>query len=244
MEEALWAALVGFIAQMIDGALGMGYGITSNSLLLSLGVPPAVASASVHVSEVFTTAASGASHLKLGNVDKGLFVRLLAPGAACGFLGAYALVSAPLEVIRPAVNLYLAALGATIILRALRYGAAKRPVPKIGEIGLGGLGGFLDAVGGGGWGPIVTSTLVAAGHNPRTAIGSVNAAEFFVTLVQSAAFLVLLRSLPWAVVLGLIAGGVAAAPIAARICGKLPPRAMMAAVGALVLALSARNLIS
>lgn len=241
---------VGFAAQVVDGALGMAYGVTSTSFLLGLGAPaitPAVASASVHVAEIFTTAASGLAHLRFGNVDKGLFRRLVIPGAIGGSLGAYVLTAVPGERIRPFVALYLMAMGALVLRRALRPG--QRSAPSLAGrflLPLGGIGGFCDAIGGGGWGPIVTSTLVARGSNPRSAIGSVNLAEFFVTLAESIAFVLTLgQSLAQMgqVILGLVLGGVVAAPVAAYICRRVPVRGLMGAVGALIILLSARTIL-
>ncbi|MGQ9585619.1 MAG: sulfite exporter TauE/SafE family protein, partial [Anaerolineae bacterium] len=181
---------VGFVAQIVDGALGMAYGVTSTSFLLGLGIPfitPAVASASVHASEIFTTAVSGLSHLRFGNVDRSLFKRLLIPGVIGGALGAYVLTAVPGRLIKPFVALYLMAMGLLILRRAFQK-KKESPLTTRFVLPLGIIGGFFDAIGGGGWGPIVTSTLVARGKNPRFAVGSVNLAEFFVTLAESVTF--------------------------------------------------------
>lgn len=234
---------VGFLAQVIDGALGMAYGVTSNSFLLGLGLPPALASASVHAAEVFTTAASGAAHWRLGNVDRTLFQRLVMPGVLGGVIGAYLLTEAPGDLIKPLVALYLLAMGARILYKALRRPSAAGHTPPLFPLGL--AGGFLDAIGGGGWGPVVTSTLVANGHTPRTAIGSVNTAEFFVTLAQSVTFVLSLGALlgdQVTVVAGLVLGGLPAAPLAALVSRRLPPRRLMLIVGGLIVLLSARTL--
>lgn len=241
MEIIIFSIIVGFIAQLIDGALGMAYGVTSNTALLSLGIVPSLASTSVHTAEVFTTAASGVSHLKLGNVDKKLFKKLLIPGIIGGFLGAYVLTSIPGDIIKPFVNLYLLIIGFIIIYKAFKYEISNLKV-KTKVVLLGGIGGFLDAIGGGGWGPIVTSTLVARGHNPRFTIGSVNLAEFFVTITEAITFLILLKISYWEIIIGLIIGGVLAAPLAASICKKLPPRILMIIVGITIIVLSIRNL--
>ncbi|MGQ9567758.1 MAG: sulfite exporter TauE/SafE family protein [Anaerolineae bacterium] len=241
---------VGFAAQMVDGALGMAYGVMSASLLLGLGVPaitPAVASASVHVAKIFTTAVSGLAHLRFGNVDKGLFRRLVIPGAIGGVLGAYVLTALPGDWIRPLVALYLMVMGVLVLQRALRQGKDLAP-PLAARFlfPLGGIGGFCDAIGGGGWGPIVTSTLVARGSNPRSAIGSVNLAEFFVTLAESIAFVLTLGQglvQMGQVILGLVLGGVVAAPVAASICRRVPVRGLMGAVGVLIILLSARTIL-
>ena len=231
---------VGFGAQIIDGVLGMGYGVVSTTFLLGMGIPPALASASVHTAEIFTTAASGLSHFRFGNIDKRLFVRLLIPGAIGGVVGAYLLTQLPGEKMKPIVALYLLVMGALILRRAWNGTRARqtrlRPIP------LAAAGGFLDAVGGGGWGPIVTSTIVARGHDPRLTIGSVNAAEFFVTVAQCIAFFLGIQVLHWKIILGLIVGGVCAAPLAAYFCGKMPARTLMTAVGVLIILLSLRTI--
>jgi uncharacterized membrane protein YfcA len=238
-ETLCLAITVGFIAQMIDGALGMAYGVTSTSFLLSLGIPAASASASVHTSEVFTTLASGLAHLKLKNVDKSLFKTLLIPGMIGGALGAYILTSVPTEIIKPLIGTYLLIMG-LLILRRLFY--RKEPKLKTNVTLLGGVGGFLDAVGGGGWGPVVTSTLMTRGDKPQLTIGSVNLAEFFVTLTEAATFFTILGITHWEIILGLIIGGVISAPFAAYTCKKLPSRILMAIVGTVIIALSIRNL--
>ena len=233
--------IVGFVAQMIDGALGMAYGVSSTTFLLSLGVSPAVASASVHSAEVATTAVSGLFHLRLGNVDRQLFLRLLVPGVIGGVVGAYILTSVPSDVIKPIINVYLLAMGLIILRKSFsppRQQAAMRE--QLVPLGL--AGGFFDAIGGGGWGPIVTSTVVAAGNNPRYAVGSVNAAEFFVTVCESVTFFLTLGAMRWETVLGLLLGGVLAAPLAAYVCAKLPTRALMRLVGVLIMLLSLRTL--
>ncbi|NPV07593.1 MAG: sulfite exporter TauE/SafE family protein [Anaerolineae bacterium] len=241
METVVIAAVVGFLAQMVDGALGMAYGVTCTTFLLAMGVPPAAASASVHTAEVFTTAVSGVSHWRLGNVDRALFWRLLAPGVLGGVIGAYILVSVPTDVIRPVVAVYLAAMGLLILVKALRR-YQPRPNLGAGVVPLGLLGGLCDAIGGGGWGPIVTSTLVARGGSPRKTIGSVNSSEFFVTLAQSVTFLLAIGLTGWQVTLGLLLGGVVAAPLAALACSRVPARALMAAVGVVILVLSLRTI--
>ncbi|MBI3997513.1 MAG: sulfite exporter TauE/SafE family protein [Armatimonadetes bacterium] len=232
--------IVGFIAQVIDGALGMAYGVSSTTFLLSIGIAPAPASASVHTAEIFTSAVSGLSHLRFGNVDRRLFKTLLIPGVVGGALGAYILTAMPGSAIKPFVGIYLLVMGVMILGKALKKhketGAKTRLVP------LALAGGFLDAVGGGGWGPIVTSTLVARGHNPRLSIGSVNLAEFFVTVVQAVTFFAILGLANWRIILGLVIGGVLAAPLAARVTRTLTPRTLMILVGGLVMALSIRTI--
>ncbi len=238
--------LVGFLAQMIDGALGMAYGVSSNTFLLSLGIPPAAASASVHMAEVVTTGISGISHWKLGNVDWKLVRRLLIPGVIGGALGAYLLTSIDGNIIKPFIAVYLLIMGGVIVYKAFTLVPRNKPDgyhgPRISLLGL--FGGFCDAIGGGGWGPVVTSTLVARGKNPRMTIGSVNFSEFFVTLVQSILFVLTLNFMEyWQVILGLLVGGAIAAPIAARLAQKLPLKALMIFVGILIIVLSIRTLV-
>ncbi|MBI5825276.1 MAG: sulfite exporter TauE/SafE family protein [Chloroflexi bacterium] len=237
--------LVGFLAQMIDGALGMAYGVSSNTFLLSLGIPPAAASASVHMAEVVTTGISGFSHWKLGNVDWKLVRRLLVPGVLGGLLGAYVLTSIDGNIIKPYIAVYLLIMGGIIIYKAFTIKLRKKPDeyhgPRISLLGL--FGGFCDAIGGGGWGPVVTSTLVARGKNPRMTIGSVNFSEFFVTLGQSILFVLTLNfSEYWQVILGLLIGGAVAAPIAAKVSQKLPMKTLMIFVGILIIGLSVRTI--
>ena len=232
--------IVGFIAQIIDGALGMAYGISSTTILLSMGIPPATASASVHTAEIFTSGASGLSHLKLGNVDKKLFTKLLIPGVIGGAVGAYILTAIPAKMIKPFVAFYLLIMGITILRKALKKIREKNAKTRLFPLGL--LGGFFDAIGGGGWGPIVTSTLVARGNNPRFTIGSVNLAEFFVTITEAATFITTIGLVQWQIILGLIIGGVLAAPLAAHVCKRLPSKTLMIIVGILIIVLSIRTI--
>lgn len=232
---------IGLIAQLVDGALGMAYGMTATSLLMGTGLPPVVASATVHTAEFFTTGASGFSHWRLGNVDKRLMMRLAIPGMVGGFLGAYVLTSIPGDVMKPIVSIYLLLMGLLIILRAIKQREKPDlPVKHVGPLGL--VGGFLDAVGGGGWGPIVVSNLLGRGGQPRFVIGSVNAAEFFVTAVISATFIFTVGVGLWPIILGLVIGGVLAAPIAAVAAKRVNERYLMFAVGLLVLVLSVNGL--
>ena len=237
--------LVGFIAQMIDGALGMAYGVSSNTFLLSLGLPPAAASASVHMAEVVTTGISGASHWKLGNVDWKLVRRLLIPGVIGGVAGAYLLTSVDGNVIKPYIAAYLIVMGGVIIYKAVTAVPRKKPDeyhgPRVSLLGL--FGGFCDAIGGGGWGPVVTSTLVARGKYPRTTIGSVNFSEFFVTLAESITFVLTLSFTEyWQIIVGLLVGGAIAAPFAARMTKILPLKTLMIMVGVLIIILSIRTI--
>jgi len=240
MDLLILSLMVGFLAEMVDNTLGMAYGVTSNSFLLSFGLAPAVASATVHTAEVFTTAVAGVSHLKFGNVDKKLFLNLVIPGAVAAAFGAYFLVNFPISIVSKAVSIYLVIMGIFIILRAFGKVIISR---KINRKVLAGLGGFLDAVGGGGWGPVVTSTLMANNEDPKKAIGSVNAAEFFVTVTEALVFCTLMGIRYPEVVAGLLAGGVVAAPIGAYVCKKAPTRPLMIAVGLLIIFLNLRKLL-
>jgi len=233
---------VGFLAQVIDGALGMAYGVVSTSFLLSLGMSPATASASVHLAEVVTTGISGASHHLFGNVDRFVFQRLILPGVLGGITGAYVLTQLDGNLIKPFVSGYLLLMGLMILWRGLS-GNQRRTIRPADLAPLGLVGGFFDAIGGGGWGPIVTSTLVARGATPRFTVGSVNAAEFFVTVAQSLTFFLTLGLLGWRPVLGLLIGGALAAPLAAGLCRRLPARTLTLMVGALIVALSLRTLL-
>lgn len=238
-----WSAVaVGLLAQVIDGALGMAYGITATTFLLSTGVSPAAASASVHIAEIFTTGLSGWSHWRFGNVDKRLFKRLLLPGLAGAVVGAYVITSVDGKAIKPWIAGYLLLMGFYILYKAFRHVQRKRhDVPRhVGPLAL--LGGFVDAVGGGGWGPVVTSSLIGTGNNPRTTIGSVNAAEFFLAIATSATFAVLVGATYWTVIAGLVLGGMFAAPLAAWLCRHLPARALLVLVGVLITVLSVFNL--
>jgi hypothetical protein len=240
-EEIGMFIVVGFLAQLIDGALGMAYGVTSNTFLLSLGIPPAISSSSVHIAEVFTTGVSGFSHFKLGNINRKLFLKLILPGIAGGILGAYILTQIPGSIIKPFIAIYLATMGILIIVKLLqnrKYREVKKGLRILAVIG-----GFFDAIGGGGWGPIVTSTLVANGNHPRFTIGSVNASEFFVTLSEAITFIAILGIIRWPIVVGLIIGGVIAAPFAAYLCKKLPPRLLMLITGSAVIFLSVRTMV-
>lgn len=237
----LYYLVVGFAAQLVDGALGMAYGVTSTSLLLSAGVSPSVASASVHVAEVFTTSASGISHWKFGNVRKDLFVKLALPGAAGAALGAYVLTSFDGTVIRPYVAAYLFVMGLIILLKAVGRTIFARELKRIRWLAF--FGGFVDASGGGGWGPVVTSTLISGGHQTRLTIGTANAVEFLVAMTAAGIFSLFVGLAGWQVVIGLILGGVFAAPLGAYVCHKINPRTCMVLVGFLIIILSTRTLL-
>ncbi len=222
---------VGFAAQLVDGALGMAFGVISNTLLVGLlGMPPALASQRVHVVEVFTTATSGISHLLHGNIDKRLFFKLLVPGMVGGVAGAYVLTSFDADLVKPFVLLYLASIGLYLLWRGLLYPPQQKEAKYIAPLGL--LGGFLDAAGGGGWGPVVTSNLLIQGADPRKVVGTVNSVEFFLTLTISAAFIYHLGVVDVAgATLGLLIGGVAAAPIGAWAAKRFNPKTMLILVG-------------
>ena len=226
--------LAGFAAQVIDGALGMAFGVISSTLLVSLlGVSPALASASVHAVETFTTAASGASHIYNRNVDWKLFRRLVIPGMIGGALGAYVLSSIDASVAKPFVMAYLAAIGLYLLYRAWRGQTEPRKPRFVAPIGL--IGGFLDAAGGGGWGPVVTSNLLVQGAAPRTTIGTVNTSEFFLTATISATFIATMGFAAFTVAtLGILIGGLIAAPFGAVLAKRIPARALMVMVGMLL----------
>jgi hypothetical protein len=236
-----WALLVGLIAQAVDGALGMAYGITSTSFLLASGAPPAVASASVHIAEVFTTGVSGIAHVRLGNVSRQLFVRLLLPGAVGAAAGAWLVSSLDAALLAPAISLYLLLMGLVVLGKVVHRIVPRRREPRhVGKLAL--VGGFVDAVGGGGWGPVVTTTLVGTGQDPRTTIGSVNLAEFFLTFITAGVFTALVPTAPWSTVAGLVVGGLIAAPFAALMTRRLHTRTLLLLVGSLIVAISGFNL--
>ena len=240
MTELALYTLAGFIAQLIDGTLSMGYGVSATTLLLSFGVAPAGASASVHTAEVVTTAFSAWNHWRLKNVIASFVKRLLIPGVIGAIAGAYVLTSIPGEVIKPFMAAYLIVMGVIILLKAWRRSVHVGSEKHVEALGL--AGGFCDSVGGGGWGPIVAGTLLARGNEPRTTIGSVAFSEFFVTLAASATLLVTIGVNNWMPIAGLALGGALASPIAARLTGRIPARPMMVAVGVVVILLSVRNL--
>jgi len=233
--------IAGFVAQLIDGALGMAYGISASSLLMGFGVPPAVVSSTVHAAECFTTGASALSHHTFGNISRDLFRRLLIPGIIGAALGAYVLSSFDGELIKPYISGYLMIMGVVIIVKAFMPFPPREVTTKLTPLAL--IGSFLDAVGGGGWGPIVATNLIVRGNSVREAVGSVNAVEFFVTLSASITFFLSIGLGLWQVIAGLAAGGVIAAPLGAYMTKKLPHRPMMVVVGTLVVMLSLRTLL-
>jgi len=224
--ELLPYILVGFGAQLVDGALGMAFGVISTTFLVSRGVDPAVASASVHAVEMFTTGASGVSHTLHRNVSWRLFRRIAIPGVIGGVLGAYVLTQISAATARPFVLSYLAAIGFYLLWRALRHAHRERKPRIVEPLGL--VGGFLDAAGGGGWGPVVTSNLLAQGAHPRKVIGTVNTAEFFVAVTISATFIVALGSEAFTEpMVGLLIGGLAAAPLGGLVAKRLPAKPLL-----------------
>lgn len=235
-SQFLIFAGVGLLAQLVDGALGMAYGLVSNAVLLALGLPPAVASATVHTAEVFTTGVSGGAHAFFGNVDWKTFRRLAIPGVIGGIVGAWFLASVDGDMLKPFVYAYLLILGIVVLVRATGRTVSRHRVRHKGALGF--CAGLLDAIGGGGWGPIATSTLLARGGDVRQTIGTVNAAEFVVTIAISSTLIFHMGVQHWPIVLGLLTGGVIAAPIAAWLVRHLPPRYVMVAVGCLVVGIS------
>ena len=232
---------VGFIAQMVDGALGMAFGVISNTLLISLGVPPAAASAGVHTVETFTTAVSGTSHILHKNVDWRLFARLVVPGVIGGVLGAYVLTNIHAETAKPYVLGYLTLIGFYLLWRAFGHKDEIRDPRVIAPLGL--AGGFLDAAGGGGWGPVVTSNLLVQGADPRKVIGTVNTAEFFLAITVSATFILTLGLEQFtSAIAGLLIGGVAAAPLGAFAAKRIRTRTLLLLVSIVLILTSTYGL--
>lgn len=241
LQDFVLYVLAGFLAQIVDGALGMAYGVTASSLLLSTGLPPAVTSATVHAAECFTTGASALSHRAFGNVDGALFRKLVLPAVLGAILGAYLLSNFPGDSLRPYIAVYLMVMGVVIILKAFQEFPPRQVTSHL--IPLGFVGAFIDAVGSGGWGPIVASNLIVRGNDIRKTIGSVNAVEFFVTLAASVTFFLTLGLSNWPIILALALGGVLAAPLAAWVAKHIPVKPFMVLVGALVILLSLRTLL-
>lgn len=238
-----WMVLAGFIAQLVDGALGMGYGVISTTVLLSTGLNPAAISGSIHTAEMFSSGASGFSHYKFGNINKKLFKTLLLPGVLGAVIGAVLLVYLGEEFgayLRPVLSVYTLLLGARILYSAFKKKNESRKVKNAGW--LAGAGGFLDSFGGGGWGPLVTSTLIAKGKTPRYIIGTVSLTEFFVTFGSALTFFILLGTSHMQTIAGLIVGGLVAAPIAARLAGRLNTKTILISVGVLVIISSIRTI--
>lgn len=239
-----WMLLAGFLAQLVDGALGMGYGVTSATILLSAGVSPAAMSGSIHTAEMFASGASGYSHYKFGNVNKKLFKALVIPGVLGAILGAILLSKygdTHTPYLRPVIACYTMLLGLRILYNAFKGQQKPKKFKRYGM--LAGIGGFLDSFGGGGWGPIVTTTLITKGRSPRFVIGSVSLTEFFVTLASAFTFFTLLGVTHWQVIVALVLGGLLAAPLAARLAGKLPRKTSLILLGLLVIFWSVKIII-
>jgi uncharacterized membrane protein YfcA len=242
--QFLFFVVAGFLAQMVDGTLGMGYGVTSATCLMTFGISPVSVSAAIHTSEIFTTATSGYSHYKFKNVNKKMFRHLVIPGVIGAILGAIMLVLVGEKYgkwLMPIIAVYAMFLGLKILIKAFQQQTKNKKIKRLGW--LAGAGGFLDSFGGGGWGPIVTSSLIAKGRSPRYTIGSVNLAEFFITLASAVTFFITVGVSHWNVVLGLLIGGGVASPIAARMAGKLPRKTMMIAVGIMIMIWCVRMII-
>jgi len=251
MQTLIVLAFVGFLAQLIDGSLGMAYGVTSTTMLLAFGMSPAIASASVHVSEVVTTAASGISHIKFGNVDKKMVYRLIIPGVIGAFLGATFLSNIPGDLIKPYVSLFLMLLGVYVLVRFLfnvkQKAKKKARLSTKQSIPLGFLAGFLDATGGGGWGPVTTPVLLSKnGMSARKVIGTVDTSEFAIAVSASIGFFISLgfSSISWIWVVALMIGGVVAAPIAAWLVRIVPGQLMGVLVGGFIILTNARTMLS
>jgi uncharacterized membrane protein YfcA len=241
-NEFLTFAAIGFAAQIVDGALGMGFGLVANAVLLAIGTPPAASSAAIHAAKVFTGGASALSHAWFRNIDRRVFLHLVLPGMLGGVFGAVVLQHAPAEPLRVAITGYLALMGVWMLARAVRNRVARKRVHALGAHGTGLVAGTLDAVGGGGWGAVVTSSLIAQGAEARYAVGTTNAAEFFVAIAISAALTASLGVVSWVWLGGLVAGGIVAAPVAAWLTRHLQMRVLTAMVGFAVIALSVHSL--
>jgi uncharacterized membrane protein YfcA len=242
-KEFILFIAAGFVAQIIDGALGMAYGVSCSTMLLGIGVPPAVASASVHTAEVFTTGVSGLSHIFMRNIDKKLFFKLVFTGVAGAVIGAY-LISKIFDgkLIKPYIAAYLLLLGIYILIKSFKKIEAKASNWKFAPA-LGFVGALFDSIGGGGWGPIVSSNLIDKGNSPREVIGTVNTAEFFVTFFSTGVFIFFLGIEAWKPVLALIIGGVIAAPIGAYILRFMSPTTIMRLVGVLIIVTSSYTIL-
>lgn len=242
-KEFLLFCIAGFVAQLIDGTLGMAYGVSCTTFLLHLGIPPVLASASVHTAEVFTTGVSGLSHLYHGNVDKKLFMRLAIPGIIGAIIGAF-LLARVLDgnAIKPFISAYLMVLGILIIIKSIKEPLFKEEIKNVAPLGL--IGGALDSIGGGGWGPIVTSNIIQKGRTPQITIGTVNTAEFFVAFFSTGVFLFFLGLEGWKTILGLVVGGVLAAPIGAYVLRFIKPRVLMFIVGLVIIISSVFTIIT
>ena len=251
MKNLIVFSIIGFLAQLIDGSLGMAYGLTSTTLLLLWGISPAIASASVHLSEIATTAVSGAAHLKFKNVDKKLAIQLIIPGSVGAFLGATFLSNLPGDLIRPYISLFLLILGIYVTIRFLFMKEFKEEKSEIRistkhSIPLGFTAGFLDATGGGGWGPVITPILLSKkGVSARKVIGTVDTSEFAIAVSASLGFLISIGvdNINWRLVLAFMIGGVIAAPIAAWLVKIVPAQLMGVIIGGFIIVINARTLL-
>lgn len=237
----LKSVLLGFCAQMVGSSLGMAYSVTCSSVLLAMGISPAMVSASVHSSEVINRLASGLSHFRFGNIDVPVFKKLALYGMAGALCGAFVVTSLPVTIMRPLVAAILLLMGLRILRMAYCDGVRVKKPTRLGALGF--AGGVVDVIGGGGWGPVVTSTLILRGNDAHMVVGSINFAKFFVAAVEATALLLLLRSPQWAIITGLIAGGLLAAPLGAWGCRRVPARLLTILVGVLVCGLSIRTLV-
>ncbi|MFZ9469700.1 MAG: sulfite exporter TauE/SafE family protein [Rickettsiales bacterium] len=243
-KDFLNGITIGIIAQTIDGAIGMAYGVTATTFMLSQGFSPAIASSSVHIAEIFTTGASGLSHWRLNNINKKLFLSLVFPGIIGGLIGVLILTNIDGKTIKPLISVYLIIMGIYIIAKSVKknlFEDKKVNIKKTSALAL--TGGALDAIGGGGWGPVVTTTLISSGHEPKKVIGSVNSSEFFVTLFTGFSFAIFIGVVHPELIAGLVLGGVGIAPISAKITTKLPAKLIMIIVGILIISLSLINLL-
>ena len=246
-ENIGWYLLIGFGAQMIDGALGMAYGVSVTTLLMSLGIPtitPAVASASMHASEIFTTGSSSLVYMRHKNINKKMFKALLWPGLIGAVLGATTVTFVSKEyfsIIKPLVAIYTLILGVLIIRRTFVLNSKKKKITKLFPVAFS--GGFLDSVGGGGWGPIVTSSLLAGGRHLRYAIGSAHLSKFFVALASTITFILFIGLSHWQVIFGLVIGGMIAAPISIYLSNKISIKKGLLLVGSLIIVLSLKTII-
>lgn len=240
--------IAGFIFAMIDGAIGMSYGVTSTTFSISMGIPPASASTAVHLSEILSNGIAGVMHYKMGNVNIKLFKLLVIPGIIGAVIGAFLLASLEhySEYTKPVVSLYTFILGAVILKKSFnlkkKAGEVKKKITNIRGLGFG--GGLIDAVGGGGWGSIVLSTLIAGGRHARFSLGAVKASRFFVALMSSLTFITMLKGLHWAAIGGLVIGSAIASPIAARVANRISAKSIMVAVGIIVILASLKNIIT
>lgn len=241
-DALMWGLVVGVVAQLVDGALGMAYGVTASSFLLATGAMPAVATASTHMAEIFTTGTSGLSHWRFGNVERTLFRRLVVPGVIGAATGVWLVTWFDGSVLKPWIGTYLAVMGVYLIIKALAN--VHVDVTSAWSIRIVGfIAAFVDTIGGGGWGPVATTTLLGTGHEPKQVIGSVNAAEFFVTMVSGISLAFIVNVQAWETVVGLIFGGMAISPLAALLTGKLPKRVMMVVVGLVIVGLNVTNVL-